>query len=241
MGRIVKAPVVRRAELLDAAQQLFFTAGYEATTINDIIARAGVSKGGFYHHFDSKEALFEALLARIITFVIAETESIMSAEQGDALARLNTFFARARHWNMEGAANLRPAFDGVLKPNSDPLFQRIVASLMSVMTPSLTALIEIGVKEGVFSTPDPALTAETLLHISMTRRKLIQESMRDFDLGQFDSAAARIEKRIESEEALFNRLLGLPAGSVRLGEPGFVRAVLERMHAAEATQRTSTS
>ena len=53
--------------LLDAAETLFATQGYQATRVNDIVAEAGVSTGSFYHHFDDKEALGKALVSRFIT------------------------------------------------------------------------------------------------------------------------------------------------------------------------------
>jgi len=62
--RVVKRPDERRAELLDCAQLLFLAHGYDHTTVNDVIDRAGVSKGAFYHYFTSKEALLEALAER---------------------------------------------------------------------------------------------------------------------------------------------------------------------------------
>jgi len=46
-----------RAKLLDAARDTIRTKGYTATTVDDICAAAGVSKGSFFHHFDNKEHL----------------------------------------------------------------------------------------------------------------------------------------------------------------------------------------
>jgi TetR/AcrR family transcriptional repressor of nem operon len=46
-----------RAELLAAALRVIRTKGYSATTVDDICAAAGRTKGSFFHHFDSKEAL----------------------------------------------------------------------------------------------------------------------------------------------------------------------------------------
>ncbi|MGE0314230.1 MAG: TetR/AcrR family transcriptional regulator [Lautropia sp.] len=46
-----------RIRLLDAAQNVFRTRGYAATTVDDICREAGLSKGSFFHHFESKEAL----------------------------------------------------------------------------------------------------------------------------------------------------------------------------------------
>ena len=57
-------PAVRVGQILDAALQAFSHAGYAGTRMDDIALQAGLSKGGLYAHFSSKEAVFEALLAR---------------------------------------------------------------------------------------------------------------------------------------------------------------------------------
>ncbi len=54
-------------QILDAALEAFATDGYAATRIDDIARRAGLSKGGIYTHFKSKEDIFEALLTRALT------------------------------------------------------------------------------------------------------------------------------------------------------------------------------
>jgi AcrR family transcriptional regulator len=54
-----------RAALIDVATELFATNGYEATAIPAVLAAAGVSRGALYHHFASKEALFEAVLQSV--------------------------------------------------------------------------------------------------------------------------------------------------------------------------------
>ncbi len=51
-----------RTQLLDCALKEFAAKGYEATSVEDICEAAGVSKGAFYHHFESKHALFLCLL-----------------------------------------------------------------------------------------------------------------------------------------------------------------------------------
>ena len=62
MQREERAERSRRA-VLDAALYLFSHHGYRATSVRDIAARAGVSTGAVYHHFEDKDALFRALIA----------------------------------------------------------------------------------------------------------------------------------------------------------------------------------
>jgi AcrR family transcriptional regulator len=54
-----------RQELIDAATRLFATQGYEETSIEAVLRETGVSRGALYHHFASKEALFEAVLEEL--------------------------------------------------------------------------------------------------------------------------------------------------------------------------------
>jgi AcrR family transcriptional regulator len=60
-----KEPEVSRQEFIDAAYELFVQKGYHDTSVDDVIKRSGRSKGGFYHHFDSKAELFVAMFEGI--------------------------------------------------------------------------------------------------------------------------------------------------------------------------------
>ena len=53
----VQPPHQSKAKLLDAALRVIRTKGYIATTVDDLCDAAGVTKGSFFHHFDSKEQL----------------------------------------------------------------------------------------------------------------------------------------------------------------------------------------
>jgi AcrR family transcriptional regulator len=62
-------PQERVSQILDAALQEFAARGFAATRIDDIARRGGLSKGGVYAHFDSKEAIFQALLERALRWI----------------------------------------------------------------------------------------------------------------------------------------------------------------------------
>ena len=61
----------KRQSLLDAATRMFLELGYEAASINDLIARVGGSKSSVYAHFGSKEALFAAIIDATLSEVLA--------------------------------------------------------------------------------------------------------------------------------------------------------------------------
>lgn len=64
--RIRLSPEERIPQILDAALVAFSRQGYAATRMDDIAREAGLSKGGLYAHFDSKDAIFKALLDRAL-------------------------------------------------------------------------------------------------------------------------------------------------------------------------------
>src|SRR5262249_29686498 len=57
--------VEKRNAILDATQRLVYSKGYEQMTIQDILDNLQISKGAFYHYFDSKPMLLEALIERM--------------------------------------------------------------------------------------------------------------------------------------------------------------------------------
>jgi AcrR family transcriptional regulator len=89
MNKRVEQGQVTRAALIDVATHLFATNGYEATAIPAVLEAAGVSRGALYHHFESKEALFEAVVkaveARVMARVTRSTRG--TSDPIDALRR----------------------------------------------------------------------------------------------------------------------------------------------------------
>lgn len=71
---------VRIKQILDAALRVYSERGFAASRIDDIAAAAGLSKGGIYTHFKSKEEIFEALLMRALTAPSAGQTAGLSKE-----------------------------------------------------------------------------------------------------------------------------------------------------------------
>jgi AcrR family transcriptional regulator len=67
-----------RARVLDAAVDLFAERGYDGTSVTQVISRAGVAKGGFYHHFASKEALLYEVYGDLISRQLANMDAILA-------------------------------------------------------------------------------------------------------------------------------------------------------------------
>src|SRR2546428_3489476 len=124
MARTVNATLhmVRRDAFLDVAQRLVQAKGYEAMSIQDVLVELEASKGAFYHYFESKQALLEAVVERFADVAIAELAPLLHDPKLPALRKLERFFAGiARRkaeqkelvlaiiaiWNSDGNANVR--------------------------------------------------------------------------------------------------------------------------------------
>ncbi|MGQ0570868.1 MAG: TetR/AcrR family transcriptional regulator [Armatimonadota bacterium] len=77
-----------KAKLLAAALRLMITKGYEATSVDEICTRAGVTKGSFFHYFANKEDLGKATLQLYFTSVRSATESAPFQRERDPLKRI---------------------------------------------------------------------------------------------------------------------------------------------------------
>lgn len=80
----------RPGELLTAALELFVEKGFSATRLDEVAARAGVSKGTLYLYFDSKVALFKAVIAEGLLPVLAEGEALLAETGRDPADTLRT-------------------------------------------------------------------------------------------------------------------------------------------------------
>lgn len=74
-----------RDKLLDAATRLFHENGYQAVTVNDICEAAQLTKGAFYHHFDSKESLYQHLYTPQLDTYLASHFSISEDADGKTI------------------------------------------------------------------------------------------------------------------------------------------------------------
>jgi AcrR family transcriptional regulator len=92
-----------RERVLDAGVELFAVQGYDATSVAQIVTRAGVAKGGFYHHFASKDQLLYEVYGDLITQQLTGMDRIVAQGRppGETLRALildlvETTAARAR-------------------------------------------------------------------------------------------------------------------------------------------------
>ncbi len=89
-----RRPEARPEEIIDAAEAVFSDCGFDRAKLEDVARRAGVSKGTLYLYFDSKEALFRAMIRARIEPILAEWEEIVRGHSGSCRDLLMLYMQR---------------------------------------------------------------------------------------------------------------------------------------------------
>jgi AcrR family transcriptional regulator len=86
--RVQLRSTTTRAKLIEAARAVFVEKGYFAAEVSDIVQRIPVTKGALYHHFGSKEAVFEEACDQVAREVHAASSDVVRQFSGDAWKQL---------------------------------------------------------------------------------------------------------------------------------------------------------
>jgi AcrR family transcriptional regulator len=182
--RQVKKPAARKAEIVDAALQLFAENGYERTTVEKIIGELGVAKGCFYHHFRSKDDVFAACVVAVAERLVDEDLAIFENRSVSPSARLLAYVDRAYERTATAASSELMA-DLHSRTFSD-LHHRVSHEVAAQLRPALTTLLEEGGAAGEFRVTDPEFTAVAVLS-ALTGLHEAYAGRRELDLAEHRS------------------------------------------------------
>jgi len=144
----------RPQELLAAALQLFVERGFAATRLEDVAARAGVSKGTLYLYFENKESLFKSVVRANMLPLLAEAEAMVDGYAGssaDLLRELITgWWDTAARSGLNGISKLMVAESG-----NFPELARFYHDEVIVRSDAMIVrMLERGMARGEFRTVD---------------------------------------------------------------------------------------
>jgi AcrR family transcriptional regulator len=225
MGRTVKEHDERRSEILDTAQQFFYQKGYEQTSIQDIITAIGIAKGTFYYYFDSKLALLDELIERILDQTLQVVEPIVDDPQLDALEKFNRLIDTAQTRKIEDKTFYLSILQIWYEDENILLRNKLENASAEAMTSVLAKIIRQGEAEGVFDTVYPDEIGELITLIGQSLSKEVAITILNArDNGRLLST---IERKAAVHEHAIERLLGAPKDSVRLYDADQLRQWFE--------------
>ena len=198
--RVVKEAEERRNEILDVAERLFATKGFDGTSTNDILEEIGIARGTLYYHFKSKEDILDAMIDRITMRLLGDAAKIANQTEIPVLQRITMTMMAMKVENDLGYEMM----EQVHRPQNALLAQKMQEKLLDGINPIITGLIEEGIRRGLCNTEHPAEAVEMMmLYAEIT----------------FDSQVERTRKVWAQKVAAFiynvERLLGMEEGSLQ--------------------------
>ncbi len=179
----------RPAELLAAALEVFVEKGFAATKLADVARRAGVTKGTVYLYFDSKEALFKAVVRETIVPVIAQGEALARAFTGSARELVERLVRE--YWRLVGETALAgiPKLMMAEAATFPELTRFYYDEVVTRGHRLMAGVIERGIKSGEFRPVDVKVAAKLamtpLMHAVIARRAFASCMPEGFDVKQY--------------------------------------------------------
>jgi AcrR family transcriptional regulator len=224
MARTVRAEAaqaVRREAFVDVALRLIQLRGYEQMSVQDVLAELDASKGAFYHYFDSKRALLQAVVDRITDAALAAVAPLVSDPHLSAVQKLEGFFSGIAAWKTERRDLMLAMIEVWVSDDNAIVREKSRRSIRERLVPLLTPIVEQGVEEGLFDVRSPEETATVIVLLVLGLQDVMGDLLfaRLADTISFEEVLRRYATYLEA----LDRVLGLPPGSIKGLDPETMR------------------
>ena len=162
----------RPDEVLDAALDLFIEKGFAATRVEDIAARAGLSKGAVYLYFPSKEAVLEGIVKRAVVPIASSAVEMAGNYAGDPRTIITMVMKTVATRLTEPRTIAIPKLMMREMINFPDFAAMYRTEVLDKVMPLITGLLRTGIAEGYLRPVDPELTIRSIvgpimLHVLM--------------------------------------------------------------------------
>ena len=206
----------RRDELLATAERLFYAKGYEKTSVQDILTEMNYSKGGFYHHFDSKLSVLQAICERRARENCDRARELVAQGTGSACAKLNALFHSAALWQSDNPGFVALLITVAYRDDGALMREKMEQCQLALIQEVLEDVLRAGVRTKEFFIPDVPTCASVVLRLYMQFADEIA-----FLLAREENEERMIEAMLATLRAYriaIERVLLAPFGSVVLFE-----------------------
>ena len=151
MKRVIKAPDIRKQEIIQVAKTLFESHGYEQTSVEAIIRTIGIAKGTFYYYFKSKKDILVALVEWLTLELVAFFQSIIDRHDLSAIEKLQIMLTSPE----KQEKTVPVVMTALHKPENRQLQEQLNIKTIQMIAPLIAQVIESGIQEGVFPYAKP--------------------------------------------------------------------------------------
>jgi AcrR family transcriptional regulator len=220
MSRTIKEDeyIAKRNEILASAQRLVYTKGYGKMTIQDILDDIHISSGAFYHYFDSKPAILEAVIDRMAAGAERPLQLIADDPHRSAIEKLRAYFDTVEQMRVTYQDNLIELMRVWYTDDNVIIRQKVDEAAIERRAPLLNMIAQQGIREGVFKLADPERAGEIILaliqRMGNTHAKLLLSLDKSIDeigcidgiIATYNAYMAAIERVLGAPEKTLSRL-----------------------------------
>lgn len=211
----------RKRDFMETALDLFYERGYENTAIQDICHTMGVTKGAFYHYFESKDDIIITISKNLANRTFKIIKNIFDRTDLPAVEKLNKAVETINEYKVreeKQRAKIKGVFDN---DQNLKLQQKIFTSIKQEAQVLFEGLINTGVREGTFGDPvDSREMADLLINTINVLNSSVHELVDAFYAGDnnldYREFMQKLEEKVWFYEIMLARLLQLQKGSIDL-------------------------
>lgn len=193
----------KKEQILDISLSLFLEKEYDNTSISDIVTSLDIARGTLYYHFESKEAIMDAIIERSVKEIVEKVEKMVFKKDLSVYEKIFCLFSTTSMKRKSGGDLM---IDYLNQPQNALLHEKSNSSLIQKISPLLGKIIEEGVEEGLFDNTFPFETAEIILAMIV--------GFLDLHYGNMDESD--LVRRTESLLYNMERILGAKEGSLAI-------------------------
>ncbi len=228
--RTLKNPQVRKKEFLDTARKLFFTKGYEQTSVDAIIKEVGLSKGSFYYYFKSKEDLLDELTKELSLQILIKIKEIVDRNDLDAISKLNKSFSTAAAIKFENIYLIKTLLK-VLCDESNIYFRyKIYQKNTNIVAPKFYRIVQQGIREKIFNTPYPLESSRMIFELASNLTEKVSKLILEIDKNH--ESYKILEREYQNYQFAIERILGAPKGSINFFTDNLLTEFIRKIKSA---------
>ena len=205
---------VKREAFVEAATRLMQAKGWEQTSVQDVLDATEASRGAFYHYFDSKQALLEAVIERLVDVGLGAVRPIVDDPDLAAAPKLSALFLGIARWKASQKALVLALLQTWLSDDNAIVREKFRHRLAGRMVPLLSPIVDQGIREGTFKAASPEHTAFIFLTLLLGFQDVATGLFIGRQTGTVGYEAVR--RTVGSFNDAFERVLGAPRGSIVL-------------------------
>jgi AcrR family transcriptional regulator len=206
------AHALRREAFISAAQRLIQTRGFEQMSVQDLLDELDTSRGAFYHYFDSKVAVLEAVVDRMVLDGTAALEPVLADPHLSAVDKLQRVFAGVNQFKTAQKELVLEITRVWFSDDNALVRDKLRRLTVERLTPLLAAIVRQGQRDASIAISSPEATARVLVSLWQGLNELASEL---FMARQANAIALEeVERMFGAYLDAFERILGLPGGSL---------------------------